>query len=97
MYALLVRWAADPAALAAWVGWSTDGAEPAAASLGAPCPLCGFPTYAWAPAIDLPVERVIQEDFPAWRSRDGACARCVEAYAVRREFTAPVGGTSPAW
>lgn len=96
-YALLVRWAADPAALAAWVGWSADGAEPAAASLGAPCPLCGFPTYAWAPAIELPVEQVIQEDFPAWRSRDGACARCVEAYAVRREFTAPVGGTSPAW
>ena len=95
-YVTLVRWATDPLALAAWVGWAAEPEGGSAPPPGAPCPLCGFPTYAWAPAIDFLVEQLIQEDFPAWRRRDGACARCVEAYAVRREFTVPVSGSSPA-
>ncbi|MBI3974856.1 MAG: hypothetical protein HY334_00515, partial [Armatimonadetes bacterium] len=95
-YATLVRWATDPAALAAWVGSAAEPEGGAVAPLGTPCPLCGFSTYAWGPAIDPEVEQLIQTDFPAWRRRDGACARCVEAYTVQREFAVAVSGSGPA-
>src|SRR3970282_2499969 len=96
-YVTLVRWATHPLALAAWVGWAAEPEGGSAPPPGAPCPLCGFPTYAWAPAIDFLVEQLIQEDFPAWRRRDGACARCVEGYAVRRGFPVLGGRLRAAW
>lgn len=50
---------------------------------GALCPLCRFPTHRWAPAIDDTIAQNIQNDFPTWQRTDGACARCVEVYALR--------------
>ena len=48
---------------------------------GAPCPLCKFPTFAWA---DDPRVEAIQRDFPRWLPEHGCCARCAELYATRR-------------
>jgi len=81
-YPVLLHWAAEPAALAAWVGCSPLGSA-AGRPPGAPCPLCGFPTHAWAGEVEEEVQEMIRADFPAWRPEDGACARCVEAYALR--------------
>lgn len=83
-YALLVRLAVDPAVVAAWAGASLTLEGRVTGPLpGAPCPLCGFPTHAWAPAIDDTVAGLIEADFPTWRRNEGACARCVEGYALR--------------
>ncbi len=56
---------------------------------GAPCPLCGFPTFAWAEAASLAdnVVAAIQSEFPHWTPHQGACARCREIY---RRRAAPV-------
>ncbi len=58
---------------------------------GAPCPLCGFPTFAWAdvPAVRQPILAAIQTEFPHWTVEQGACARCVEAYEASRKFAFP--------
>lgn len=88
-YAALARWATDPGVLAAWAGVGPGAAaQRSALAPGAPCPLCGFPTYDWAPEIDAITADAIRTDFPRWRFTDGVCARCVEAYAV------PAGGAS---
>jgi len=84
-YADLVRWATDPGALAAWAGFTRaaedhKGTPPP----GAPCPLCGFATYAWAPEVGPVIAAAIQADVPGWWPADGVCARCVEAYAAPR-------------
>lgn len=52
---------------------------------GAPCPLCGFPTFAWAEAQRLTdaVRAAIQAEFPHWTPDRGACARCAEIYRLR--------------
>lgn len=52
---------------------------------GAPCPLCGFPTFAWASAERLTeaVQTAIRREFPHWRPEQGACARCAEVFRVR--------------
>jgi hypothetical protein len=66
---------------------SAGGPEP-----GAPCPLCGFPTFAWASEASL-VEHTVEaigSEFPAWTPAQGACARCAAIYRLRR---APVGGS----
>ena len=58
---------------------------------GAPCPLCGFSTFAWTDASNLPVPiaAAIRADFPSWAAADGACARCADVYkAVSRLRTA---------
>ncbi len=81
-YPTLLRWAAEPAALAAWVGCGPLRAA-AGPPPGAPCPLCGFPTHAWAAEVAGEVMQLIRADFPMWRAHEGACARCVEAYALR--------------
>ncbi len=48
---------------------------------GASCPLCKFPTFAWA---DKPAVDAIRRDFPRWRPEDGCCARCAELYSTRQ-------------
>ncbi len=52
---------------------------------GAPCPLCGFPTFAWADAASLADGTVaaIQSEFPHWTREQGACGRCSEIYRGR--------------
>lgn len=51
---------------------------------GAPCPLCGFATFAWAAAKLLAGDagKAIACEFPNWSSDQGACQRCVEVYEV---------------
>lgn len=49
---------------------------------GATCPLCDFPTFAWADVGDLPLgarERIAAE-FPHWLPEHGLCNRCLESY-----------------
>ena len=84
-YASLVRWSIDPGALAAWAGFTLEAEDHRSTPPpGAPCPLCGFATYAWAPEIDAVIAVAIQADIPGWQPADCVCARCVEAYAVPR-------------
>jgi hypothetical protein len=55
----------------------TSGPRP-----GAPCPLCGFPTFAWA-TFTAQADRavgVIRSEFPHWAPEHGACARCFAIY-----------------
>lgn len=83
-YPMLVQMTAGPAALAAWAGVAQAEEVPGSGlQPGMPCPLCGFPTHAWAASFDPQVVRLIQADFPTWQARQGACERCVEGYAVR--------------
>lgn len=51
---------------------------------GAPCPLCGFPTFEWADENHLgaAVAVAIQAEFPHWTPEQGACGRCLEIYQV---------------
>ena len=56
---------------------------------GALCPLCGFPTFAWADLASL-ADRIvgaIQAEFPHWTVEQGACARCASIYRVNRPQT----------
>ena len=75
-HSALVEWVSDPRQLQA-----ASGPRP-----GAPCPLCGFPTFAWATAASLTDHAVIaiHADFPHWTPEQGACARCHEIYRVKR-------------
>jgi len=59
---------------------------------GAPCPLCGFPTFAWATAASLSADTVgmIRSEFPHWNPDEGACARCSEIYRVNRSHAVSV-------
>lgn len=52
---------------------------------GAPCPLCGFPTFVWAAPNRLTeaVQVAIRREFPNWVAEQGACARCAEVYRLR--------------
>ena len=54
---------------------------------GAPCPLCGFPTFAWADAPNLTEGTVnlIRSEFPHWTRGQGACSRCVDIYRLQSE------------
>ncbi len=56
---------------------------------GAPCPLCGFPTFAWAAESSLAerVAEVIRSEFPQWTPAQGACARCAEIYRAQSQKT----------
>jgi len=84
-YATLARWAVDPGALAAWAGFTLPAQDQGASPPpGAPCPLCGFATYAWAPEIDAVTAAAVRADIPHWQPAAGMCARCAEAYAVPR-------------
>jgi hypothetical protein len=57
-----------------------DGPTP-----GAPCPLCGFATFAWADSTQLTESafEAIREEFPLWMPEQGACRRCAEIYRLR--------------
>ena len=50
---------------------------------GSPCPLCRFPTHAWAEEIEEEVIEAIKSDLPSWDPGQGACDRCVEVYKVK--------------
>jgi len=60
---------------------STAGPRP-----GAPCPLCGFPTFAWADPASLTDDTAvtIRSEFPHWAPEHGACGRCFAIYRVMR-------------
>jgi hypothetical protein len=49
---------------------------------GASCPLCDFPTFAWASADGLTahISNRIRSEFPDWQPEHGLCARCLESY-----------------
>jgi hypothetical protein len=49
---------------------------------GSPCPLCGFPTFAWADADSLEENTrcAIEAEFPQWSSAQGVCARCAAVF-----------------
>lgn len=49
---------------------------------GAPCPLCGFPTFAWADNSILTenIITLIRSEFAHWTPAEGSCARCVDIY-----------------
>ncbi len=51
---------------------------------GAPCPLCGFATFDWAPVAAMEPKTIdaIRAEFPAWTKESGVCARCVEIYQL---------------
>jgi hypothetical protein len=57
---------------------------------GASCPLCDFPTFAWAAIEDLApglCDRV-RSEFPNWQPEHGLCSRCLESYeALARSET----------
>jgi hypothetical protein len=62
----------------------------AGASPGAPCPLCGFTTFAWAPASPLEdqILNAVRREFPQWQLEQGLCRRCAEVYAAAVDQTA---------
>jgi hypothetical protein len=49
---------------------------------GAPCPLCGFPTFDWAEMDRFSGQAItaIQREFPQWTPPQGACGRCLAIY-----------------
>jgi hypothetical protein len=88
-YHELISLARDPQALAVWCGLPTAAGMASAQSAGwsvavpgAPCPLCGFPTFSWKRTIPTAIAERIVVDFPTWSPGRGACERCVEGYAV---------------
>ena len=53
---------------------------------GGRCPLCGFPTYTFAPdagCLSPEVIDQITEDFPRWRPAHGLCRQCADLYRAR--------------
>lgn len=65
-------------------------------SPGAPCPLCGFPTFDWFafPATPDPaVLASIMNSHPQWSLGHGACRQCAEIYAAR---SAPIRSAAAA-
>lgn len=49
---------------------------------GAPCPLCGFPTFQWVEPDAIPPRAAarIRVEFPDWSAGEPMCARCAEIY-----------------
>jgi hypothetical protein len=48
---------------------------------GAPCPLCGFPTFNWAPPTALEkAATAIKVEFHGWSMAQGACGRCCQIF-----------------
>jgi len=72
---MLVDLACDPRQLLA-----NAGPRP-----GAPCPLCGFPTFAWAEpnGFSNDIEHAIKAEFPDWTAPQGACVRCLTVFRAR--------------
>ena len=51
---------------------------------GTSCPLCDFPTFAWADAEGLSpkILALVMAEFPAWTPEQGLCGRCLETYVA---------------
>jgi hypothetical protein len=51
---------------------------------GAPCPLCGFPTFQWADMsrVEGLIRDAIRGEFALWSPEQGACGRCVEVFGA---------------
>lgn len=84
----LLAMARDVRVLLERTGMTDTIAHPGVRTLmpGTPCPLCRFPTFAWAEDVDLlPAEVLdaVRMDYPEWTPEDGACERCLEAYQAR--------------
>ncbi|MCC7377551.1 MAG: hypothetical protein IT581_23020 [Verrucomicrobiales bacterium] len=49
---------------------------------GASCPLCDFPTFAWAPqsSVTPALSKIIAADSPGWTIDQGLCGRCLETF-----------------
>jgi hypothetical protein len=58
---------------------------------GGSCPLCGFPTFAWADAEALRPEILarIAVEFPFWTQKQGLCGRCLETYQAAASLKEP--------
>lgn len=58
---------------------------------GASCPLCGFPTFAWANTEALPASILarVGAEFPAWTPEQGLCGRCLETYQAAASLAEP--------
>jgi hypothetical protein len=65
---------------------------------GASCPLCGFPTFAWADTASLGDRTVaaIRLEFPGWTPGQGVCARCSAIYRHHQKVLASVGRSEDA-
>lgn len=59
---------------------------------GASCPLCDFPTFAWANGeMLLPeIRRRIAAEFPSWLPEQGLCGRCLETYQAAAALGEPL-------
>lgn len=57
-------------------------------SPGGSCPLCEFPTFAWAPVSEISQEinDRIGVEFPGWSPENGLCSRCLETYQAVCRF-----------
>ncbi|MBI1784711.1 hypothetical protein HYR69_06160 [Candidatus Sumerlaeota bacterium] len=79
-HAQILEWASNPRSL--FHGMKrTDPCE--RGEIGAPCPLCGFTTYAWydfAGKDGADLAHLIAEDKSSWRAKRGACRQCAELY-----------------
>lgn len=64
---------------------------------GASCPLCDFPTFAWAQTANLTPEVLarIASEFPGWTPPQGICDRCLETYEAAVAALCPGGSRSP--
>lgn len=62
-----------------------------ASAAGAPCPLCGFPTFHWAEpeAFTTNIVATLRQQFPNWQPSEGACSRCIETYQVAGSLEYP--------
>lgn len=77
-HAEFVAFARNPSA---WLSARVQGPHP-----GGRCPLCRFPTYAFAAnphALPSAVLGRISHDFPAWRPEQGLCLQCADLYRTR--------------
>jgi hypothetical protein len=59
---------------------------------GASCPLCDFPTFAWADGeMLLPqIRQRIAAEFPSWLPEQGLCGRCLETYQAAAALAEPM-------
>jgi hypothetical protein len=87
-HADLASFAASPRQLA---GSPASGPRPPAPAPrprpGDPCPLCRFPTHAFASGPEgLPADVLdrIRTDFPTWEPGQGLCRQCADLYRARR-------------
>jgi hypothetical protein len=67
--------------------WVAAAKEAISHQLGSRCPLCAFPTYAFAPELEKLSDKVIaeiQSDFPNWQIAQGLCVQCADLYCAHQ-------------